>query len=84
MVCCCLDCVESTEEMSEESYKDHLIAPGTYITILLKNVEKKWVYTHKLTCPILLSSVLPHEEKLSVVHMNLKRTDAWYGPLVPV
>ncbi|KAK8811363.1 hypothetical protein WA158_003097 [Blastocystis sp. Blastoise] len=75
---------EEEKEMvdDESTYKDRLVPEGTYITIVLKNVEKRWVYTHKLSCPILLSSVLKYEEKLSVIHMSIQRTDSWYSDTV--
>lgn len=49
------------------------VALGTHVTLCLRNVPKKAMAMRDLSTPLIVSSVLPHENRLSVINFNIQR-----------
>ncbi|XP_034244688.1 pre-rRNA-processing protein TSR1 homolog [Thrips palmi] len=47
--------------------------PGWYVTLVIANVPKEVVAAHKPGYPLVVYGLLPHEQKMSVLNMVLKR-----------
>ena len=61
---------------------DRVLEAGTYIEITLMNVSPQWVTQKPGYLPIILSSLLPHEEKMTVMHSSIQRSSTWYPQTV--
>lgn len=50
-----------------------MLQPGWYITLVIANVPKEVVEAHKPGSPLVVYGLLPHEHKMSVLNLVLKR-----------
>lgn len=58
---------------------DETVKPGMYVTVYLENVPKSFVDSH--ASQLMLYGMFPHEQKMSVMHIALKRTMGPYEDL---
>lgn len=55
---------------------DDAVKPGMYVTLYLNDVPKSFVESH--SSQLILYGMFPHEQKMSVVHMAIKRVQGRY------
>ena len=61
---------------------DPMVEPGAYVEILVADVSRAWIAARQSGMPVVLSALLPHEEKLTVMHGSLQRSSTWYPQTV--
>ena len=61
---------------------DRVFEAGYFVEIVVSAVSSQWIGQHDPRHPILLSSLLPHEEKLTVMHSSIQRSSTWYPQTV--
>ncbi|XP_025107531.1 pre-rRNA-processing protein TSR1 homolog [Pomacea canaliculata] len=49
------------------------VQPGQYITIHISNVPRTFMESHSPNTPVVLFGMLPHEQKMTVMHFVIKR-----------
>ena len=57
--------------------QDHVIRAGDYVEIRLRGVNRQWLVSYVHSLPLLISWLLPYEEKLTVVHSTIQRSSTW-------
>jgi hypothetical protein len=58
-----------------------LVQEGNYVTIEIEDVPADLVRARDPNMPLLLWSLLEHENKMSVVHFTLKMQPEWQEPI---
>lgn len=57
--------------------RDGLAPVGSFIEVHVMGVSSEWVTQHDAAQPVLLSGLLPFEEKLTVMHSTFQRSSSW-------
>ena len=57
---------------------DRVLEAGSFIEVIVMGVSNSWMTQRMASQPVLLSSLLPHEEKLTVMHSTVQRSSTWY------
>ena len=61
---------------------DPMIEPGSYVEIVIADVSRAWMERRPTGLPVVCSALLPHEEKLTVMHGSIQRSSTWYPQTV--
>ena len=56
---------------------DRVFKAGEYVEVCVRGVSRAWIAGHASSLPLLLSWLLPYEEKLTVVHTSIQRSSTW-------
>ena len=59
-----------------------MIEPGSYVEIVIADVSRVWMAGRPIGLPVVCSALLPHEEKLTVMHGSIQRSSTWYPQTV--
>lgn len=62
-------------------YQRFLVQEGNYVTVEIEDVPADLVRDRDPNMPLLLWSLLEHENKMSVVHFTLKMQPEWQEPI---
>ncbi|KAJ3279678.1 hypothetical protein HK104_001246 [Borealophlyctis nickersoniae] len=57
------------------------VIPGTYVTVHIQDVPREVIDGHKPTRPFVCFTLLPHEQKYTVLNFLVKRTDDFTDPV---
>lgn len=69
---------EWTHELEDGTIvRDGLATIGSFIEVHVMGVSAAWVAQHAAAQPVLLSGLLPYEEKLTVMHSTFQRSSSW-------
>jgi pre-rRNA-processing protein TSR1 len=60
---------------------DEFIAAGRFVEIVLRRVPQTFIHAFQRQVPVSLFSILPHEEKMSIVHYNIQRCPEYQGTI---
>ena len=55
--------------------------PSTYVTLCVEGVPMEWIHKRNPATPFILSSLLEHEQKMSVLHFTVQRTNNYAEPM---
>lgn len=61
-------------DLTSHSY----LCAGSYVRITIHNLDVQWVETRDPSNPVILSWLLPHEHRKSVVHAHVQRSGSWF------
>ena len=69
---------EWTHELEEGAIvRDGLATVGSFIEIHVMGVSSSWIASHNPSLPVVVSGLLPFEEKLTVMHSTFQRSSSW-------
>ena len=57
--------------------RDEVVRAGDYVEIRVQGVNRQWLASCVRSLPLLVSWLLPYEEKLTVVHSTVQRSSTW-------
>ncbi|ESO91202.1 hypothetical protein LOTGIDRAFT_105531 [Lottia gigantea] len=60
---------------------DDGVLPGWYITLHVDKVPKEFIETYKPGTPVVLFGLLQHEQKMSVLHFNIRKYQSATQPI---
>ena len=64
-------------ESDQGIVQDRVFRAGDYVEICIRGVSRQWLASHLNSLPLLISWLLPYEEKLTVVHSTVQRSSSW-------
>lgn len=70
------------QNMDGSEGHDRVLEAGSFVEVIVSNVSVAWMSQRLSSQPVLLSSLLPHEEKLTVMHSTIQRSSTWYPQTV--
>jgi pre-rRNA-processing protein TSR1 len=66
-------------EMDNDDLVADCVPVGQYVTLVVKDVNRQELLKHKTNNPLVLSGLFLHENRMSVVHFNVRKSSSFEG-----